>query len=340
MKKRKLMYAISMILCTIIITASCVMVVLSANSQNVTSSLSVTFSGQNVNYNAQAWYQVAGSSSRTALKDSSNTSNSTLTFSATEQSATKTLAVIENSGVVNLSVNNTYVLFTYKFTNTASTGAYGMEITLTGSASSDSNMTVKYLSSTSDYTVSSSGLTTQSGLVTSTTPFDHVFVGAGQTKYLYILVSLVDPCLNGSYNKSSSGLSFAVTCSENKTEAGYYTVTCELVDFIGDNQARICSDNWDSVNTIVGSNISCDSNRISLPAGTTILISAYTYGTASLTINGTPTSWNNGTMSYVKGATANYGYSYIVGAPPIGINSYTHSFVLNANVTIIVTNNS
>ena len=328
MKKRKLMYAISMILCAIVITMSCVTMVLSATSQSVTSSLSVTFSGQHVNYTAQGWYQVAGSSSRTALKDSSNTFNDTLSFSASDVSTTKNLAVVENSGVISLSANNTYVLFTYKFTNTASTGAYGMEITLTGSASSDSNMTVKYLSSTSDYTVSSSGLTTQSGLVTSTTPFDHVFVGAGQTKYLYVLISIVDVYLNANYNKTS-GMSFSVTCSSEMEEAGvtFYNLTYSLyAPYANVWYIELWYDSMTDANIIAsdsGDDEMATEGVCPFPAGTTIyILNSYVApdgaGSLTLKVNGVDQSWGRAPRT------------------PEPVIRYLYTFTLNADTTIEV----
>lgn len=278
MRRKKLTYAILMICSIAIMLVSGAMFVYSAQQQSASTSLSVTFDGKNVDYTVQAFYQVAGSGTTYNMKDDSN--NSTLTFHASDQSSTQTLSVKENSGTVALSATETFVLFTYVFSNTASTGAYGMEVTLTGSASADSNMAVTYLTSESSYTTTSAGLGNQAGLVTGTTAPTSVFVKAGDTKYFYILVTLQDPTLNGSYNKSASPLAWTVVCSNEKEPSApvlptVTTISENLSETINDAQSAefLVNKNIEIVNgavveiTISNIDISSANTNITVTSG-------------------------------------------------------------------------
>ncbi len=222
LRKRKLFSSIAFALSVIMLAVSGAVFVHTATQQSATSSLSVTFSGENVNFTANGWYQVKNTASHPYLVNGNGTEG--ITIHATDASTTTTLNTPANTSV-ELSASNTYVLFTYKFTNTASNGAYGMEVTLTGSTPQNSNIDVKYLVSSAnatDYYSSSatdeakiSALDEKVSAVTGTTAFSNVFIQAGHHKYFYILVSLKDNTLNGTYNNT---LSWNVVCSSEREE--------------------------------------------------------------------------------------------------------------------------
>ncbi len=212
MRRKNLTNAILMICSIAIMIVSGVMFVYSAQQQSASTSLSVTFSGHHVNCSVEGWYQVKGDTQRTALKNSTN--GTKVTFSATEGSTEKTLEInnvaSENKAI--LTSQKEYVLFTYKFTNTATDGAYGIEVSLTLDSISNSNLkAVKYGTSSSLYTNSSAGLGEQYTTLSSSsdTVFTDVFIVAGGDdtlatgtgiKYFYILLEVNDLTLPVSFN--------------------------------------------------------------------------------------------------------------------------------------------
>ncbi len=294
MRRKRFFSSIAFVLSLVMLAVSGAMFVHSAQQQSASTSLSVTFSGMNVDYTVRAWYQLMGTTERTPLRDPSNNNNNTnttISFDATDPSSTKTLAVAENNGNIALSATATYVLFTYEFTNTASSGAKGMLVSLDNSSSSDNNISIKYLSSTDDYTPST-GLDSQASSVydSSESEFDEIFITAGQhTKYFYILVSLEDPTLNGTYNKSSSPLSWSVECSDAETEppvtlyiTGTGTETAPFIVYEGSEENQKYYNN----------SITADEETVFVSKGSTIIL---TYGQGD-------NIYNYGSSNFISGA--------------------------------------
>ncbi len=229
LRKRKLFSSMAFMLSLVMLMVSGAIFVHSAQQQTATSSLSVTFSGQNVNFEAQGWYHVDGGS-RTAMVNSQG--GNTVSFSATETSVEKTLKIsnteAENKAV--LTSEHPYVLFTYKFVNTASSGAFGMEVSLNITPTPTNLKTIKYASSTTLYT--EADLDTFKDSVTGTSTFTNDFIVAGGTsgatsgnsvKYYYILLEVYDLTLPVTFNPS---FNWSVRCSDSVTPpVQNYTVT-------------------------------------------------------------------------------------------------------------------
>ena len=181
MKRKRFFSSIAFVLSLVMLAASGVMFVHSAQQQSTTSTLQVTFNGHHVNCSVEGWYQVKGDTQRTALVDNDNDVDNVVTFSAIEGSTEKTLEInnvaSENKAI--LTSQKEYVLFTYKFTNTATTGAYGIEVSLTLNNISNSNLkAVKYGTSLSLYTNTSAGLGDQYDTLSSSsdTIFTDIFI--------------------------------------------------------------------------------------------------------------------------------------------------------------------
>ena len=201
MKRNKLIYAIVMVCSVAVMLVSGAILAFSATRQNVTSNLTVTYVANNVNFTASSFYQVSGESATTNLVNVADSNNTTLTFIASDTSGTKDLSTPEP---VTLTANNTYVLFTYTFTNTASSGAYDMSVSLADN-SVKSHVVTKYLAGTTMYYNNADSdadkiadLAAQKLLVTGATAPTNVVISAGATKYFYVLVELEDPDLTAS----------------------------------------------------------------------------------------------------------------------------------------------
>jgi len=99
------------IICVLVVglTASIIGVVAAVN-QTVSPTIRVSYVAANVAANVSATYQVQGDRAPTALKDGNVTE---IVFVASQESTVGNLSM----NPAELTANNTYVLFTYKFTN-------------------------------------------------------------------------------------------------------------------------------------------------------------------------------------------------------------------------------
>ena len=219
LRKRKLFSSIAFVLSLVMLAVSGAIFVHSAQQQSVSSSLQVTYDARNVNFTADAWYEKpSNSGTKQAFADN------TLTINATAaESTTSTLSV---TNPITLNANpDTYVLFTYKFVNTASNGGYDMLVSLTDDATK-TNVNVKYLTSiTADvYTTLSSQRTAVVNGGSTSVPAA-VCVPAQSTLYYYVLVEIDDNTLGSSYvGNSEHKIIWSIT-SANTKGATMYSVS-------------------------------------------------------------------------------------------------------------------
>ena len=210
MKKKKLSYVLMTLASVVMLMLASAMFVYSANSQSAISTFTVTYTADNVAFTASAYYQREGESSTTALKDSSNTSSSTISFLAGDNNASsKTLAA---QGDIEMGVSMQYVLFTYVFHNDATAGGYDIKVSLADGTSDKDNVTITYLASANTYTTTSAGLDEHKDTVTGATAPTNVYIPAQGTKYFYILVTINNAFKNSNYNSTpTAGLVWTVT---------------------------------------------------------------------------------------------------------------------------------
>ncbi len=211
------------------------MVVHSAQLQTTSSSLSVTFSGQNVNYEVQGWYHIHGGN-RTELVDNDNDNDNIVRFSATEAPTVKTLQ-IDNESETNkatLTSEHPYVLFTYKFINTASSGAFAMNVSLNITPSPTNMKAIKYGSGSELY--AEANLDTFKGTLIGVSTFSNDLIVAGGTsgattgdsvKYYYILLEINDLTLPVNFNPT---FAWTVECSNQTTVTISGNSSVEITD--------------------------------------------------------------------------------------------------------------
>ena len=209
------------VMCTIMLTLSAVMYVLSANQQAVNSSLTVNYVATNVYVEVDAKYQRKQDASPTAL------SGGPLTFNATDTSATGTLA----AGNITLDPNNNYVLFTYSFKNKATAGAYDISVSLTDTVNK-TNVKV-YYATNAESTAMSTMATTMTTSQTTTAP-QNITIPAQQTKYLYVYVEIDDWYFGASYTSDASHfLKFDISSTMVVNFESYYQAV-EYIESTGE----------------------------------------------------------------------------------------------------------
>lgn len=320
MKRKNLTFAILMICSIAIMLVSGAILVHSATQQSVSSSLQVTFSGDQASFRAEAWYQVENSGTKVALKDSTNHTTEYVNFGATDAPTTKTLELY-NPNTIELTASDQYVLFTYKFTNTASDGAYDIKVSLTGTSNEDANLDVKYYTSNSDY--NANALTTQKNtvLASSETEFTNVYIPSNNgVKYFYILVKVKDNTIGATFNKSN--VNWTITGTQHKSNAVVSFASNSMSVDTSTNainstiQGPVLTNTGDGAVTYTSSNTSVatvDSNGVVTIKGT---------GTATITA----TASNSTNSSYTTNSTS---YVLTVSAP---VNEYTATLYGGYNI--------
>ena len=208
MKKRSDRFFIVVLsfIITATITLATVVAVLSASVQSVSSSMAVTYHANNVSATLRASYQVAGSNNAINLVNTTNNTNY-LKFYATEATTTGVL----DGGLLNINSTNSFVLFTFAFTNDASAGAYDIKVTLADN-STKNNMAVYYSATGAEM---SGSLSSKYSVLTSSSAYTSIpnalYIPAQTTGYFYLLIEIADLDYGAQYaSYANAGVSWSL----------------------------------------------------------------------------------------------------------------------------------
>ena len=200
-----------------------VTLVLGASVQRAHGDISVGYVANNVNCTAQAWYQVAGSNTKTYFTDGNE--NTTLSFTASSQQATENLV----SGNVSLNSDHDYCLVTFMFRNNAPAGGDDVRLSLTDSSVKTNIATYYYVRT---YTPSVTLSTNYNDAITGSTSVPGpVYIKPGCTIYYEIVIKIADLDYSASYS-ASSGNGILWLLENSEFSKSYQTV--EYIESTGE----------------------------------------------------------------------------------------------------------
>ncbi len=166
--------------------------ILSAATTYITSNLEVSYNAENIWAGVKGTYSINGGTPVNLVNSAGGTE---VSFVSTDSLSTKSLS---NGGTtISLSPTVTNVLFIYTFTNKNPVGGTTMTVTF-ADGSSKSNLTVKYLQSSSSPTLAQAQASTNT---TGSFTFD---VSAGSSGYVAIYMEITSIYSDASYSSATS----------------------------------------------------------------------------------------------------------------------------------------
>ncbi len=137
MKNKKLMISLFSLCLVAIVGLLTTVIVLAAGTQNVNTTINVTYSATNIAGSVSAKYKVANGTAVDMTTDGTSNGAKTITFAAEDANANATLSP---AGSIALDATNKYVEFTYTFTSSGD--SYKATVAATGF--DKKNYTIQY----------------------------------------------------------------------------------------------------------------------------------------------------------------------------------------------------
>jgi hypothetical protein len=190
--KNKLLFSIVSLVLVVLAMGVATFSILSAAQQYIEANISVVYSAENINAKVKGRYSINGGTPVSLVNSSGG---EMLIFEPSEQLATKTLS---SSGSISLSPTIKNVFFVYTFINANPSGGTSMTVTF-ADGSSKSNLTTKYLSSTS-----SEPTLTQTQASSDTTGSLTLTIAANSSGYVAVYVEISSIYSDATYTSSTS----------------------------------------------------------------------------------------------------------------------------------------